>query len=255
MSPATDTETSKRVERTITSRSQLSAGGPRPPFPAKLILLQEESSEYGNQIALQLERCDEIWEDTQKPSVTYRWLSLTGSDGEPIWEGSDTDQVATSFEEVTGVDFFAPESEELVGTFFMVEDVDTGRKNKKDKAIYMTLFRENLGTEYKYEGKIRVRPSQNTSPTNDAAPEMDEHDVASYLASRFDGIAIAELKGGTALNLVKSDETLADVRTLFGKTLRGGLVQPAAVLIGMLIEQGYASDEAGVFFANPDDLL
>lgn len=247
----TETAPKRAATRTITSRSQLSQGGSKP-YPVKGVALFEEEGQYGNQIHMEMDRLDEVWEDTGDPIRKFQWLDLQDRDGNPIWEGSDTDEVAVSFEDITGVDFFSDEAESVfVGGNFLVEDRDTGRKNKKDKAIYRTYFVENLGTDYQYDGKVRERPSANSngaSPSASSAP-MSDSDVATYLAEQFNGHAIEDLKAGVALNMVKDDATLADVKTIFGKTLRGGLVRPQSVLIGLLIENGFATDNDGIFTA------
>lgn len=256
MSPAATEEKyqpERSKTRSMSSRSDLSASGPRP-YPAKLLALYETPGDFGAQMYLEFERPDEDYADGN-PAIDRKWLSLE-INGEPIWEGSDTDQFAVSFEDATGVDFFSEEAETLEGTFFMLIDTKTDRtKKKNDKPIYVTTIMENLGTDYVFAGKKRVRPSRDDNGASPAeSTEMSEADAAMYVANLFNGHAVATLKEGVALNLVKNDETLADVKNLFGKTLRGACVAPRAVLVDLLIENGYAVEEAGVFTSHPDDI-
>lgn len=254
MSPAATQERylPKRAgTQTITSREELSSGGFK--YPARLTQYFETTlnDEDGGtpQLYMEFERLDQKW-DTDEPAIVRQRLFLTTKDGSPLWAGSDLDTITKTFSDATESDFLDIEGTEagFVGHCFMIEDEDTGReyttKTGKTRKAYQQVCTEYLGLDFEYTGKVRIIPS---GDANAADAGMSDEEVAAYLAQSFAGESIADLKGGRALEIVREDSTLAEVKTVLGKALRGGLVKPKSVLIDLLIEQGYGADEDGTF--------
>ena len=242
----------RRAEsESISSREDLSSGGFV--YPVRLTEYFEttlnDDPDGTPQLYMEFERLDQQW-DTGEAAIVRQRLFLLTKDGDPLWEGSDLDIITGTFSGATDSDFLDIKGTEqaFIGHCFLIEDEDTGRtfvtKAGKERKAYQQVCKEYLGADYEYTGKVKILPSQ-SGEAADAG--MSDEEVAGYLVELFSGESIADLKSGKALDIVKDDSTLAEVKQVLGKPLRGGLVKPKSVLIDLLIAEGYAVDEDGIF--------
>lgn len=260
----TKTATPSKAVSPVQGRSDLTSGGFS--YPAKLIEAGQEQHEGSGDWRLRMvfERLNRVWDDGNP--VKAFLSAFTTYKGEPTWEGSDASIVADSFATATGGELDILSDDSLAGfighSFTLIDEEQVGKDGKprtyidnkgRERKAYLTTCAEYLGDEsFVFEGRVTTVESQQGGAS--AEPEgMTDAEAATYLVSLFNDIEIADLRSGLALDIVKGDEALsADnaPKIVLGKPLRGGLVKPKAVLIDRLIEEGFATDEGGIFTAS-----
>lgn len=257
--PAPKKATAKKSSP-VNGRGDLGEGG-FAPYPAILVQTFEgpnatmetgqEQQENGNwQLLMLFERCDKQWSDGNPVMQFVRATTWFSKSDEAAGPGSEADVISASFAEATDgeLDVLSDSSlASFIGHAFMLQDEDSGReytdKQNKTRKVYITSCVEYLGDDYTFDGTVKVVSAGGSSNGNGKG----DFDPAAYMASLFDGQTIEDLKAGEAMNLVKGDDQLAEVKSVLGKPTRGGVLKPKAALVDLLIENGYATDEDGVF--------
>ncbi|KKN01639.1 hypothetical protein LCGC14_1125720 [marine sediment metagenome] len=247
------------ADAAVITRDNLSSGGFK--YPAKLVECkkvlsepQDASRKPVQQMYQVFERCDQQWPDGN-PVRRYNRLNLqfqskeTG-EIETIWEGSDADQVGQAFEDLCGCDMFPdnPDTASFIGHFFMVEDVKIPKTDK----LYLRVPTEYLGDDFKFAGKVTTLESQDGAQAAEAPPTDNAEDAA-RVADLLVGMTEEDVRGGAALLLIQKDEKLKGVTTVLGGSLRGGLVQPKAVLLDRLIAAKFLTIEDGTIMLGAGD--
>jgi hypothetical protein len=224
-------------------------------YPAKLVECRKVLSDRQDgdtrppvlQMYQVFERCDQVWPDGN-PVLRRNRLNLQyvkRADGKvyPMWPGSPVDQVGEAFSNLVGCDLFpdSAETASFVGHYFMLSDV----KVPDTERFYLRIPVEYLGEEFEYEGDVTTLNVGDGSGDAPAPPEEDGA-IPRLVAGMLDGLSEEDIRKGAGLKLVGKTEELADVQTVLGKSLRGGLVQPKAILLDALLEEGYLVVEEGV---------
>ncbi len=233
------------------TRDNLSSGTFK--YPARLAEVKKVMSEPQDktrkpvqQLYQVFERCDQQWSDgnpvLRRNRLNLQFQSKETGEIETIWEGSDADQVGQAFEDLCGCDMFPdnPDTASFIGHFFMVEDV----KIPKTEKLYLRVPVEYLGDDFKFAGKVTTLESQDGAQVAEAVPADNAEDAA-RVADVLVGMTEEDVRGGAALLAVQKVGELKDVRTVLGISLRGGLVQPKAILLDKLIAGGFLIVEEG----------
>lgn len=240
------------ADAAVITRGDLSSGNYK--YPAKLAEVKKVMSEpqdASRKPVLQMyqvfERQDEVWADgnpvLRRNRLNLQFQSKETGEIQPIWEGSDADTVGRAFEELTGCDMFPdnPDTASFVGHFFMVESVKVPNTEK----IYIQIPVEYLGDDFKFGGTVRMREAQGQDGATAEAVPVDNAEDAARVADVLVGMSVEDVRGGAALLAIQKVDELKDVRTVLGISLRGGLVQPKAILLDKLIAADLVTIEEG----------
>ncbi len=246
------TPTDAPADADVITRDNLSSGTFK--YPAKLVECKKVMSEPQDktrkpvqQLYQVFERCDQQWSDgnpvLRRNRLNLQFQSKETGEIENIWEGSDADQVGQAFEDLCGCDMFPdnPDTASFIGHFFMVEDV----KIPKTEKLYLRIPVEYLGDDFKFAGKVTTLESQNQDGAQAEAPPADNAEDAARVADVLVGMTEEDVRGGAALLAVQKVDELKDVRTVLGISLRGGLVQPKAILLDKLVAAGLVTIDDG----------
>ncbi len=240
------------ADAAVVTRGDLSSGNYK--YPAKLAEVKKvlsEPKDKSRKPVLQnyqvFERQDEAWADgnpvLRRNRLNLQFQSKETGEVQPIWEGSDADQVGQAFEELCGCDMFPdnPDTASFIGHFFMVESVKVPDTDK----IYIQVPVEYLGDDFKFSGNVRTREAQGQDGAQAEAPPVDNAEDAARVADVLVGMTEEDVRGGAGLLAIQAVTELKDVRTVLGISLRGGLVQPKAILLDKLIAAGLVSIDGG----------
>lgn len=192
------------------------------------------------QLFHRFQRLDAVWPDGN-PVERYNVTLLQWFDGSPIHKGGAADIIGEAFSALVGCDMWpGTDAQQFIGHVFQIQDVLVPGTEK----VYMRIPQGYLGdASFQFEGNIRTfTPRDGTTPEETVGETSvsteEDYGNATSVAAAISGLTEEAARGGEGLKAILEDVTLKDVKTVLGKSLRGGMTPPKAILVDALLERG-----------------